>query len=174
MRTLLVMLMVAPLFLCNCGRTQAAQPPPVLVAMADATAKKHGLDPALVRAIVTVESAWKTDAKSRAGAVGLMQVMPATWAWMCKDVLKQQPPWAFTGATDPERNLEVGCAYLAWLRRYWTKHRADVKCCLDDAVIASYNCGQGRVLKSKGDLSTLPAETVAYIGKVKKVMANGK
>ncbi len=77
-------------------------------------ATKYGLDPQLIRAIMKAESDFNKKTVSHAGARGLMQVMPCVW----EDVLKRYRfKWNYSsGVFDPEKNIEVACAYLAWLR----------------------------------------------------------
>lgn len=77
-------------------------------------ATKYGLDPQLIRAIMKAESGFNKSTVSHAGARGLMQIMPCVW----QDVLKRYRfKWTYsTGVFDPEKNIEVACAYLAWLR----------------------------------------------------------
>lgn len=77
-------------------------------------ATKYGLDPQLIRAMIKAESGFDKSTVSHAGARGLMQVMPCVW----QDVLKRYRfKWNYsTGVFDPEKNIEVACAYLAWLR----------------------------------------------------------
>lgn len=77
-------------------------------------AAKYGLDPQLIRAIMKTESSFRNDTVSHAGARGLMQVMPIVW----KDIKeKYNLDWEYsTGVFEPEKNIEVASAYLAWLR----------------------------------------------------------
>lgn len=77
-------------------------------------AKKYGLEPQLIRAVMKTESNFRNDTVSHAGARGLLQVMPVVW----KDVEKKYKfNWNYhTDVFDPEKNIEVACAYLAWLR----------------------------------------------------------
>jgi soluble lytic murein transglycosylase len=72
------------------------------------------LDPRLVLAVVKVESGFRPDAVSRAGAVGLMQVLPTTAAWVWR---RGGLPGAFQveRLKDPDVNLRVGAYYLAYL-----------------------------------------------------------
>ncbi len=88
-------------------------------------ARATGLDPDLIRAVVRVESSFKSDAVSGAGAQGLMQLMPGTAAEL--------------GVTDPfdaEQNVMGGAKYLAkQLKRF-----GDVR-----LALAAYNTGPGRV-----------------------------
>jgi len=77
-------------------------------------ATKYGLDPQLIRAVMKAESDFNKKTVSHAGARGLMQVMPVVWA----DVKKRyQFKWDYdSNVFDPDKNVEVACAYLAWLR----------------------------------------------------------
>ena len=95
-----------------------------------ASAARHGVDPALVKAIIHTESAFNPRARSPVGAMGLMQLMPGT----ARD-MGVSNPW------DPAQNIEGGTKYLAWLQRQF-KNR--------DFVVASYNAGLGNVKKHGG------------------------
>jgi soluble lytic murein transglycosylase-like protein len=77
-----------------------------------ASAARHGLDPALARAVAWQESRWNQRALSSAGAIGVMQLMPGTARWFGPAVLGRR--------IDPHRvedNIDAGVAYLAWLIR---------------------------------------------------------
>lgn len=88
-------------------------------------AEAHGLDPALVAAVVEVESGFDASAVSPVGAMGLMQIMPATAA-----------EWGLMEPFDAAANVDTGAAYLAWLLdRYGSVELA----------LAAYNAGPGRV-----------------------------
>jgi soluble lytic murein transglycosylase-like protein len=128
------------------------------------------LDPALVYAIVRQESRFNPDARSRAGAVGLMQVMPETAAMTTGDDNYRR---IARSLKDPSTNLRVGQDYFGWLLTHGVG---------DDllAAVAAYNGGPGSPLKTAAQLGSdtdslmliesLPAqETRAY---VEKVMAN--
>lgn len=79
---------------------------------------QYGLDPDLVRAVIQVESSYLKNAVSSAGAKGLMQIMPATFAeWSRK--CRIDGPDVF----NPDHNIHVGCAYLQWC----IKHAGNVK-----------------------------------------------
>jgi len=91
-----------------------------------ATSTRLGIDPALVLAVVEVESRQVADAVSPKGAVGLMQVLPETAAEV-----------GFPDAADPARNLEAGCRYLAALL---DSFGGDV-----ELSLAAYNAGPGAV-----------------------------
>lgn len=108
------------------------------------TARSFGVDPALVKAVVAAESNFKSAAVSRAGAQGLMQLMPAT-----ADELGVQAPF------QPVDNLQGGVRYLkAMLDRYGDIERA----------LAAYNAGPTAVDRHGG----IPpySETQAYVKRV--------
>lgn len=103
------------------------------------------LSPALVLALIAVESAGKPQAESHKGAQGLMQLIPAT-----------AERFGVTNANDPKQNIKGGVAYLNWLMTHFN----------GDAILAlaGYNAGEGAVRKHAG----VPpyAETRAYVPKV--------
>lgn len=103
------------------------------------------VSPALVLAVIGIESAGRVDAVSSAGAEGLMQLIPATAA-----------RFGVTDATDPAQNIRGGVAYLDWLM---TEFRRDPL-----MVLAAYNAGEGAVTANAG----VPpyAETRDYVPKV--------
>jgi len=91
----------------------------------------YGLDPHLLGAVIFVESRFDPTAKSSKGAVGLMQIMPATGEWVAR-----QMGWESfrpEDLTDPVKNLELGCWYLAYLKKYFNGNEV--------AALAAYNAG---------------------------------
>lgn len=102
-----------------------------ITALATAAARRHGLDPALVLAVVKVESAFRPQAVSPKGAQGLMQLMPPT----ARDL-------GVEDAFDPEQNLDGGARYL---RQLLIRYKGDVK-----RALAAYNAGPGAVDRHKG------------------------
>ena len=116
-----------------------------LAALAFEAARRHSLDPALVQAVVAVESGFRPDAVSAKGAQGLMQLMPATARSLgVKDSL------------DPADNLDGGTRHLRGLIE---RYNGDVK-----RALAAYNAGEGAVARH-GGVPPYP-ETVAYVRKV--------
>jgi soluble lytic murein transglycosylase-like protein len=123
----------------------ATAKPTDLAEMVEAAARRHGLDPELVRAVVAVESGFRPDAVSPKGAQGLMQLMPATARSLgVKD------------AFDPFSNLDGGTRYL---RILVTRYGGDLR-----RALAAYNAGEGAVARH-GGVPPYP-ETLAYVRKV--------
>jgi soluble lytic murein transglycosylase len=101
----------------------------------EANATIYGVDPHLVAAVIRVESKFHAEAVSRKGALGLMQIMPATAEWIA-------PQIGFTDfqeemLLDPEVNIRLGTWYLANLAKEFDSRT--------DVVIAAYNGGRGQV-----------------------------
>ncbi|NTV70789.1 MAG: lytic transglycosylase domain-containing protein [Azonexaceae bacterium] len=113
-----------------------------LSAMIDRHANAKGLDPALVHAVIRAESAYRPDALSPKGAVGLMQVMPATGR-----------RFGINDLDVPERNLLAGTTYL--------RHLLDR---FDNVplALAAYNAGEGAVSRFGNKIPPYP-ETQGYV-----------
>jgi len=110
-------------------RAQPAQPAS-LTEMIDNAARKYGLPPAFVRAVVAAESGFHADAVSPKGAIGLMQLMPST---------------ARELGADPkvvEQNVDAGTRYLRDLLLKYDSHAYH--------ALAAYNAGPGAVDKYHG------------------------
>lgn len=119
--------------------------PQKYAATIEQAAKQHGVEAALVRAIIHAESAFRPDAQSHKGAVGLMQLMPATAAHL-----------GVQDRYDPTDNINGGVKYLAQLLGQF---KGDTK-----LAAAAYNAGPGAVTRYGG----VPpyAETQAYVERV--------
>jgi soluble lytic murein transglycosylase-like protein len=112
----------------------------------DANASAFGVDGALVRAVIHAESAYRPNALSRAGAQGLMQLMPAT-----ASRFNVGDPF------DAAQNIRGGVQYLSWLLKRFDGNL--------DRALAAYNSGENAVDRYDG----VPpyAETQAYVTRVK-------
>jgi len=129
-------------------------------------AAQYDLDPVLVYAVICTESGFDADAESGAGAVGLMQMTPATFEWaQFREKIKD--PIGVEMLADPETNIRFGCATLHHLGKLFST---------ENAVLAAYNAGMGNVSKWLKDpaysddgktLHTIPfKETRNYVQKV--------
>lgn len=138
-------------------------PTPRLQALQDIAAA-HGIDilretvgtdvsPALVLAMISVESSGQVTAESHAGAQGLMQLMPATAA-----------RFGVTDSMTPAQNIKGGVAYLAWLLDHFDNDPV--------LVLAGYNAGEGAVRDHAG-VPPYP-ETRAYVPKVLAAFATAR
>ena len=118
---------------------------PELIAMVDEITQAEGVDTHLARAVIQAESAFNYRARSRAGALGLMQLMPSTAA-----------RFGVLDPFDPRQNITGGVKYLKWLHSYY---EGDLT-----KVVAAYNAGEGAVNRYKG----IPPfrETRAYVPRV--------
>ncbi|HLJ84574.1 MAG TPA: lytic transglycosylase domain-containing protein [Candidatus Eremiobacteraceae bacterium] len=124
------------------GPTEARRSPTAFGGVIDAAAQRHELDPALLSAVIERESNYDPHAISKAGAMGLMQLMPDTARG-----LGVRDPF------DPAQNIEGGATYLRGLiDRYHGRL---------DIALAAYNAGPGAVDHYGG----VPpyAETRAYV-----------
>jgi soluble lytic murein transglycosylase len=118
-----------------------------------ASAERHGLDPALVCAVIKTESNWDDDASSSAGAQGLMQLMPSTAREVARLGLVNSSAYDPDDLTDPATNIEYGCAYLEYLQ--------DNVSTLDEQV-AAYNAGLSKVEEWKAYSTSDLADAISY------------
>ncbi len=128
------------------GRTGTPGPPNTsLETLISEVAARHGLPAALLKGVVAVESGFNPRAVSPAGAIGLMQLMPAT-----ARALGVNDPF------DPAANLDGGARYL---KQMLDRFQGDIR-----LALAAYNAGPGAVEHYRG----VPPyrETRAYIDKV--------
>ena len=121
-----------------------------LVDAARQVAMRHGLEPTLVAAVVRAESGWNARAVSPKGALGLMQLMPAT----ARDLGVEDP-------FDPIANLDGGCRYL----RQMMARFGDLR-----LALAAYNAGPEAVSRA-GDVPDY-RETREYIENVLRAMGS--
>lgn len=129
-----------------------------------AGAAEFDLDPYLVCGVIFTESGFRSQAKSNVGALGLMQLMPATGLEEAEllgiEGVKEQ------GLTEPSLNIRLGCQYL---RKLLDEFGAE------SVALAAYNAGPGRVrqwlkeygTKDDGSILYIPyPETSKYVGRV--------
>ncbi|MGZ7079507.1 MAG: lytic transglycosylase domain-containing protein [Thermoanaerobaculia bacterium] len=114
-------------------------------------ARKQNISPELVAAVVHTESKFQPTARSQRGAMGLMQLVPATGRWM-----------GATNLMNPAQNISAGTKYLRYLS---DRFGGD-----EQKMIAAYNAGEGNVRRFNG----VPPfrETRQYVSKVNSFQAD--
>ncbi|MFN8681320.1 lytic transglycosylase domain-containing protein [Paracoccus sp. P2] len=118
-------------------------------------ARRFGIPEDWICAVLHAESAGHALAVSTAGAMGLMQVMPDTWAGLrVRHGLGRDP-------YDPRDNIMAGAAYL---REMWDRY-GNVS-----AMLAAYNAGPGRYDEYLATGRVLPAETRAYVATLAPIL----
>lgn len=124
------------------------RPPVGIGRLIDRIARKHGMDPELVRAVAKVESNYKARAVSPKGALGVMQLLPQT-----------AKRFGVADAYDPAQNIEGGIRYLKFLRDQFPGKLS--------LVLAAYNAGENAVRKH-GGIPPYP-ETRDYVRKIRQL-----
>lgn len=116
--------------------------------MIEQNAAVHGVSPHLVRAVIQQESGFNPRAVSHKGAMGLMQLMPATAI-----------AYGVSNAYDPVQNIRAGVAYLRSLLERYSQN--------EELALAAYNAGPTAV-KKYGDAVPPYRETRNYVAKIRK------
>lgn len=112
--------------------------------------QRFGIPEHWIYAVIRIESAGRTRAVSSAGAMGLMQLMPGTWA-------RQRDRFALgSDPFDPRDNIMAGTSYL---REMYDRYGAA-------GFLAAYNAGPGRYEAWLGGRRSLPLETRRYVAKI--------
>jgi len=116
----------------------------------EAVSRRHRVDPELVQAIIEVESAWSPQARSRKGALGLMQLLPATAA-----------RFGVSELFDPQENILAGVRYLRFLLDRFNNNL--------ELAVAAYNAGENAVEGAGG----IPSyrETQQYVERLRSLYA---
>jgi len=112
----------------------------------DTASRLHGVDAALIHAVISAESGYNPSALSKAGAMGLMQLMPQT-----------AKRYGVTNIMDPVQNITGGVRYLRDLLSMFNGNL--------ELAIAAYNAGENAVIKYGNKIPPY-AETVQYVPKV--------
>lgn len=114
---------------------------------------RQGVDPLFVAAVIKSESTFNSAARSHKGAQGLMQIMPATGAWLTE---KHDLPRG--KLTDPGHNLRLGISYLKQLEESYNGNRV--------FALVAYNWGPGHVDSAAGGKRKIPKECMQYALKI--------
>lgn len=120
-------------------------------AIAEASAR-FGLSASLIRAVLKAESGGQVDAVSSKGAMGLMQLMPATWRDMRDELGLGSDPFL------PRDNILAGARYLRVMYNRFGS----------PGFLAAYNAGPGRYQQHLDRAVPLPSETLLYVGEVRR------
>lgn len=103
----------------------------------EAASQKYGVDKALILGVIKTESDFDPNAKSSAGAIGLMQVMEDTFVWM--QTYYKDDTYKFDDLYDPAVNIDYGTEVLSVLLKKYDG--------CEDTAVAAYNGGAGNVDK---------------------------
>lgn len=127
-------------------------------------AKEYGLEKVLIYSVINAESGFNKNAVSKVGAIGLMQLMPAT----AKEIAeKLNEPFSLEQLSQPETNIKYGCYYLHFLLTTYNFNITN--------AVAAYNAGPNKVnewlknneFSKNGTLHNIPyAETKKYVKKI--------
>jgi hypothetical protein len=130
----------------------AAEPDPAVpyAEMIDRSAAREGVDPRLVRAVIQVESAYQSRARSRKGAAGLMQLMPET-----------SRRYAVSNPYDPGSNISAGIKHLRTLLDRYDQL---------PLALAAYNAGEAAVERF-GGIPPFP-ETQNYVRQILRLLGS--
>ncbi len=118
-------------------------------AIIEAAAESAGVEPNLLRAVIVVESGFNSRAVSKRGAVGLMQLMPATAA-----------RFGVSNRYDPRQNVRGGALYLGFLINRFDKNVR--------LALAAFNAGEDAVDRNAGQIPPF-SETLEYVPKVMRI-----
>ena len=121
-------------------------------------AAQYGFDWRLIAAQAYQESRLDPEARSRSGAIGLMQLMPAT----AKDM-------GFSDVSGIEENLEAGIKYMAWLRDHYFSDPSVPEAARLDLTLAAYNAGPGRVRRWRREAPELGIDPNAWFGELENL-----
>ena len=133
----------------------------------DEISNQYELDPLFVYAVIWTESKFDTNAVSRSGAKGLMQIMDTTGKWGAE--ICEIKNYSSEKLFDPSINIQIGCWYISKLIK---QYEGDI-----EMALAAYNAGSGNVAKWKSNtayssdgktIHTIPfRETDNYVKRVK-------
>ncbi|KSB91692.1 hypothetical protein AS593_06610 [Caulobacter vibrioides] len=136
-------------------RPATVQRHPTLAPFVDEAAARFGLPADWIWAVMSVESAGQSAAVSRAGAMGLMQLMPDTWRSLRHRLALGEDPFS------PRDNILAGAAYM---REMVDRFGAP-------GFLAAYNAGPTRYADHLATASPLPRETLAYVDRLTPIIA---
>ncbi len=118
-----------------------------------ALAIKYEVDASIIFAMIKVESNFNHEAKSKKGAIGVMQIMPSTAKWI---VEKEKIDIEYINLYNPYQNIEIGIVYYKYLDK---RYNGNI-----EKILAGYNAGVSRV---ENESWKNIEETKYYVWKVK-------
>lgn len=139
--------------------------PTAYLELIDKYSKEYDLDPYMVLSVMRIESSFKPDAISNFGALGLMQIMPDTGAWIAHK-LHMDDTYTEADLYKPDVNVRFGCWFLNFLKGRFNGY--------EKAMICAYNVGHGTLNKwlnnesytRNGELIVIPnADVELYYSK---------
>jgi len=154
-------LILLPLLLPACATTRAPRLPAAPEARVEAVlplvqdaARRHQVPSELVLGVIQVESGFRPEVRSGAGARGLMQLMPRTAAGLARRLGYGED----YEIDDPAFNIDAGTYYLSYLLQLFDGDQ--------ELALAGYNSGPARALRWKREGSSLPAQSRRYVAAV--------
>lgn len=132
-----------------------ASEPRAIASIVDEAAARFDLPASWIHAVIRAESRGEPRAVSPKGAMGLMQLMPATWRALTAQHGLGHDPF------DRRANVLAGAAYLRQLFDQFGR----------EGFLAAYNAGPRRYAEARGDRRRLPVETVNYVAEVERTIA---
>ena len=133
-------------------------------------ASEYAVPVEVIYAVMNTESSFKSDAVSKKGAIGLMQITPDTFSWLCTKTPEEEQSTSQDLLYNPETNIKYGTFFLSLL---YTEFG------VWDTVYAAYNAGMNRVAEwmkdpqynVNGKIVNIPyPETEKYVEKVSKAV----
>lgn len=126
-----------------------------IIAAVDEAAARFDIPTAWIYAVMHQESGGQTSAVSAKGAMGLLQLMPATWRELTTEFGLGEDPF------EPRANILAGAAYM---RRMYDRFGSP-------GFLAAYNAGPERYARSLAQGTALPQETLTYVRKLSPLIA---
>lgn len=115
---------------------------------------EYDVDPYLIMSIIKAESNFEHEAVSNRQASGLMQLMEPTALWLAEKM--NLPDFQYSGITEPELNIKMGCFYVAYLLELYEGNEKN--------ALAAYNAGEGTVSRWLADKAcSKDGKTLTYI-----------
>lgn len=136
---------------CAIAAPSAPHKPHPYAAHVAQAGERFGIPPSWIWSVMRQESGGNARARSRAGAQGLMQIMPATWTMLTARYNLGNDPY------EVRANVQAGAAYL---RLMWDRYRNV------PLMLAAYNAGPGRTDDYIARRRRLPAETIGYVAAI--------